>query len=586
MRYDALNRLIAVTDPTGHETQYTYDDRDNLIALKDANGNTTHFSYDRNNRLLKETRPMGQETRYAYDGAGNLISKTDAKGQITKYEYDGAGKLTRAMYFAAENNTEPVKTVTFTYDRVGNILSYDDGITSGQYTYDKAYRKVSETVDYGPFQKEISYAYYKNGMKKSFTGPDNITYEYAYDAANLLKEIKIPGQGSITYSSYKWNRPGLVTLPGGTTREYDYDPLMRVTPIKSTAQNGNILMNYRYTYDKMDNILKKDTEHGTYSYGYDDLYRLTSADSPSFDPERFTYDPVGNRLTSADVKGKWQYNSNNELLSYNGVQFKYDANGSTTERLQQGQTTTYTYNVENRLARVEDGKADILASYYYDPFGRRLWKEVGGKKTYFLYSEEGLIGEYLEGGTEQKIYAYKPNSTWTTDPLFMKQGDDYFFYHNDHLGTQHKMISLDGEKVWADKHMSFGKTEIELQKVQNNLRLPGQYFDVESGLHYNCHRYYNSNLGRYIKIDPIGFNGGFNLYMYCSDNPVNFIDPKGTQGYGPLYFERWPTNKLVEPIGFLAIFLYVPLYAFVELTSLICIKQQELSERFLEELKC
>ena len=90
----------------------------------------------------------------------------------------------------------------------------------------------------------------------------------------------------------------------------------------------------------------------------------------------------------------------------------------------------------------------MIASYYYDPFGLRLWKEVGGVRTYFCYADEGLIGEYDANGTEIKTYGYQP-STWMADPLFMKQGDNYYCYKNDHLGTLQKMTAVNGAVVWA-----------------------------------------------------------------------------------------------------------------------------------------
>ena len=62
----------------------------------------------------------------------------------------------------------------------------------------------------------------------------------------------------------------------------------------------------------MDNIKTKDTEHGLYGYSYDDLYRLISVDNPTLNPESYSYDPVGNRLTSVDAPD-WTYNPNNEL---------------------------------------------------------------------------------------------------------------------------------------------------------------------------------------------------------------------------------------------------------------------------------
>ena len=150
-QYDSLNRLTNVTNQTSPITQtnYVYDGRNNLLELTDANGSTTWFEYDTNNRLIKETRPMGEETTYQYDQTGNLTQKTDAKNgsfaagyaltsKKTEYVYDDAGRLTDIKYFNPGDHVNPVKAVVFTYDKVGNLLTCDDGVTSGEYFYDNA----------------------------------------------------------------------------------------------------------------------------------------------------------------------------------------------------------------------------------------------------------------------------------------------------------------------------------------------------------------------------------------------------------------------------------------------------------------
>ena len=112
---------------------------------------------------------------------------------------------------------------------------------------------------------------------------------------------------------------------------------------------------------------------------------------------------MGNRLTSAEHTD-WSYNTNNELQGFDGVTFRYDANGNTVEKNDNGNITKYFYNIEDRMVRVEDGVGTVIATYYYDPFGRRIWKEVDEIRTYFVYSDEGLISEYSNAGTEIKSY--------------------------------------------------------------------------------------------------------------------------------------------------------------------------------------
>jgi RHS repeat-associated protein len=115
----------------------------------------------------------------------------------------------------------------------------------------------------------------------------------------------------------------------------------------------------------------------------------------------------------------------------------------------------------------------------------------------------------------------------------MKQSGQYYWYHNDQLGTPQMMTNSSGAVVWSAKYSSFGKAAIDsASTVVNPLRFAGQYYDQETGLHYNYHRYYDPALGRYLRTDPIGLEGGINLYAYVQNNPVNAIDPYGLVDWG------------------------------------------------------
>jgi len=110
----------------------------------------------------------------------------------------------------------------------------------------------------------------------------------------------------------------------------------------------------------------------------------------------------------------------------------------------------------------------------------------------------------------------------------MKVGGNYYFYHNDHLGTPQKMTAVNGAVVWSATYTSFGEANVEVDTVFNNLRFPGQYYDVETGLHYNYHRYYDPGTGRYVKADPLGLKRGYrHLYSYVQNNPIKQIDING-----------------------------------------------------------
>jgi RHS repeat-associated protein len=139
-----------------------------------------------------------------------------------------------------------------------------------------------------------------------------------------------------------------------------------------------------------------------------------------------------------------------------------------------------------------------------------------------------MIGEYNESGEQIQSYGYRPGSTWTTDPLFLKENSAYYFYQNDRLGTPQKINTVSGALVWAAKYSAFGEADIDpTSTVMNNFRFAGQYEDAETGLYYNWHRYYDPTTGKYIKADPIGLKGGLNLYKFAKANPQKYGDPKG-----------------------------------------------------------
>ena len=110
-----------------------------------------------------------------------------------------------------------------------------------------------------------------------------------------------------------------------------------------------------------------------------------------------------------------------------------------------------------------------------------------------------------------------------------------YYYHNDHLGTPQKMTDSSGTVVWTADYLPFGTVGVTVNTIENNLRFTGQYFDAESGLHYNYHRYFDPETGRYLTPDPIGLDGGINLYVYAQNNPINMIDPFGLEMYRPGY---------------------------------------------------
>lgn len=141
------------------------------------------------------------------------------------------------------------------------------------------------------------------------------------------------------------------------------------------------------------------------------------------------------------------------------------------------------------------------------------------------------MGEYDSGGMMTKVYGWKPDGLWGTDPLYMVEGGAFYFYHNDHLGTPQKLTGMNRLVAWSAVYEAFGEAAVDASSsVVNTLRFPGQYFDAETGEHYNFQRYYDPKSGRYTQADPIGLKMGKNLYGYVLRNPLNILDPLGLSG--------------------------------------------------------
>ncbi|MFH3350913.1 RHS repeat domain-containing protein, partial [Klebsiella aerogenes] len=119
-------------------------------------------------------------------------------------------------------------------------------------------------------------------------------------------------------------------------------------------------------------------------------------------------------------------------------------------------------------------------------------------------------------------------------------------YHCDPNGAPVRLTSLQGEIVWSEKTGVWGeKGEVYADRISNPLRFQGQYFDAETGLHYNRHRYYDPEIAGFISQDPIGLAGGLNVYQYAP-NPLGWVDPWGLKCGTVEYHHKQKPNKVTD----------------------------------------
>ncbi|PAT43140.1 RHS repeat-associated core domain-containing protein [Vandammella animalimorsus] len=261
-----------------------------------------------------------------------------------------------------------------------------------------------------------------------------------------------------------------------------------------------------------------------------------------------------NRSASAHQPGPWQYASGNRLTQWGQQQqatrYQYNHSGHITQKTQGGtntpgspnaSATSYHYDAAQRLVHIEQN-GQTIARYHYDPKGRRIAKTTGQGSgqttTWYIYAEEGLIAEINEQGQTQKSYGWEPDSPWGTKILWQADHGSaatktYHYIHSDHLGTPQIATDKNGNQTWAQVSEAFGKATISANaSTEINIRFPGQYYDQETGTHYNFHRDYDPSTGRYLQSDPIGLNGGVNLFSYVEQSPLNNMDIYGLQSNG------------------------------------------------------
>ncbi|MEW9879817.1 RHS repeat-associated core domain-containing protein, partial [Pseudomonas putida] len=176
-------------------------------------------------------------------------------------------------------------------------------------------------------------------------------------------------------------------------------------------------------------------------------------------------------------------------------------------------------------------KLESRGEYRYDSLGRRIAKqaEINGKveQKRFLWQGLRMLREETPG--QSILYLYEPGSYAPLARVDQVEGEGQkvYYFHTDQIGTPLELTDSDGKIVWQATYRSWGALEqLVIGEVEQNLRFQGQYLDEESTLHYNTFRYYDSTGGRYISQDPIGIDGGFNLYFYAP-SPVAWVDPLG-----------------------------------------------------------
>jgi RHS repeat-associated protein len=528
--YDALNRLVIVTQPGSVVTSYSYDIHGNLISVTDAEAHTTTYQYDDMGRLVSTTSPDTGTVTYAYDEAGNPVNKTDAKAISVDYSYDLLNRLTDIHF------PDPTQDIAYTYDTGVNGIGRRTGMIdeSGtlEFGYDDRGRLTEKTSIIEGITYDIFRTYTPGGRVSSITYPSGRTIDYNRPVcACRVDSITTNYDGNtdtlmenLTYRPFG-GASGMDTGAGGIVSS-EYDESGRVI-----TSNPGATHERTYTYDNNGNltsISSPSTPYYNRVYEYDSLNRLIHAEMPWKDID-YTYDDVGNRLTEGIDDDSYTYsyipgtNIIDTVTDTDTIIYTHDANGNIISI----GNKILTYNQNNRLISVEENSV-ILGEYTYSGLGQRIIKEVDGATTIFHYDFDGnIIGESNTSGNFSKEYLYRGSSRLA---LVDVETGELYYYGNDRLGTPQILTDSTNTVVWEAVFDAFGDADINPNStVVSNFRFPGQYYDQETELHYNWFRFYDPKTERYLRPDPLEFDGGdINLYGYCLNNPNLYIDSSGT----------------------------------------------------------
>ncbi len=602
--HDSFQRLIQKNDPLQGSSRVIYDAFNNPIAITDARGSTTSYAYDGIGRLIHEVQPTGRVLLYEHEALGKLAKFVGSNGNSITWSYDAAGRKVNETHRLQSGTV--TRTVIYIRDDAGELIGYTD-MNSGHpdhighsavYTLDDLGRRVEETLVYGSATYTQGTTYTATGRKASQRYSDGQVINYVWDSADQLQRIDYPENTSLSITGRWWNLPTGVLYPGGTTEALSWDGFGRQVDQQVKNAGQSVLLQRGIQYDAENNPTRIETEAGVHQYTYDLLNRLTNATHPSGLPtEGFTLDGVGNRLTDitkpnpAQSDGKWQYNANHQLLqsatentSFMGsnsqpINYSWDAAGNLIQKSTPAGTEEqfptnnqrYVYDAQNRLTETQDAQGNPIASYQYDPLGRRIrktvyrewnngWMLLTGPRTHtYLYVEEGLSTEYRQSGNQApQLYAThgsRPGGDWGASSIWsrMQRSDtqqvERFHHHADHLGTPLKSTDAQGNVVWGQKETSFGETTVDAASViENPFRFPGQYYDKESNTHYNYFRDYDPASGRYMQRDPMGIAFDPTAYVYGSHNPVRQVDPYGLCSFSSITTTGFAKGKLTESV--------------------------------------
>ncbi|MFD4292852.1 putative T7SS-secreted protein [Rhodococcus sp. NPDC058532] len=555
--YDGEGNLLRHVDAAGGTTSHTYGPFDLLAARTDPDGATTRYTWDTERRLTAVTNPLGDTWTYRYDPVGRLSAETDYAGATTTYTRDAMGRaaavttatgVTRTHRHDILGRLTEVRADTgeyrrFGHDAAGRVTAAaagrgDDVTHLIERDYTAAGLVSSETVD----GRRTAFEYDAAGRRTRRSGASGGDTGWRWDPAGRLAALTAEGRAV----GFTHDPRGAVSgwRLGEVAVTHTHTPSGRLAARTVTAHpapaldlglggpSSTVLREDGYDY-RADGHLTRHTRRAGETdvrtdYRLDPVGRVTSVDRGDGPGERYGYDGLGNITRRSDDRREYRGN----LIVRDGrTRYRHDAAGrlvrkTVTRPSRRPDVWRYRYDAFDQLVEVvtPDGQR---WRYSYDAYGRRTTKNriadngTVVERTRFTWDGARLVEQ--ETASQVTRWTYRPGGF---TPLTQSRADGEFFaIITDLVGSPVGLVDpATGVEVGSASADLWGRAS--WQGESTPLRFPGQYLDDETGLHYNLHRYYDPDLGRYVTQDPLGLAPAANPSAY-PHNPTGWIDPLG-----------------------------------------------------------
>lgn len=555
-------------------TRYDYDHFGNLRYIKDADGHETLMGYDvRGRRTLLSDLDKGATCRttanincgawrYEYNAAGELTKQTDAKGQVTTLGYDTLGRLTAG--------SEAEGTSQWVYDTAANGKGKPASVTGPAtvgdkkvYTYDTLGRPVRiATTIYGiTYSEDTGYDQYSRIGAISYPETSagvRLKLHYNYTASGYLSNITNAVTGIVYWRATAQDaagRPLQEHLGNGLTTSRSYDAVGRL----KTLQTGASIQNLSYTYDLAGNLTTRQNTAQSFSesFTYDALNRLTGVTGPA--PKTYAYSLDGNITHKSDVSdvggylygttapagphaltslrknnavvASYTYDNNGNMLTGAGRSYTYTSYNLPRTITQGAATTSFAYSAERvRIKQTAPGETTVYINPRWDAgthYEKTTKPITGGSVTehqHYLYGSDGPVAVH-------KVIATTTTGTTTSSHTR--------YLHRDHLGSVDAITNDTGALVerlsydaWGQRRQPNGldAATAPIPATTHHGYTGHEHLDGLGLIHMNA-RVYDPAIGRFTSADPVGFEGGINLYGYASGSPLTRADLTGLADY-------------------------------------------------------